>query len=130
MRYGRRCLRVGLIGLGLLTSCSGGATGPNGGVLNVGISSPNGDDGAVLFTITGGPVEAVETAGLSVYSARLDSRTLRVVIAGDLSSGTIARVRIPDRDQASNYSVSINQVARRSTFAQRDPTVYRMSLTQ
>jgi hypothetical protein len=118
------------MGLGLLVSCSGGSTGPTAANLNVGFSSPNGDDGAVLFTIAGGPVESVEAVGHSLYSAQLDANTLRVIVAGDLSSGTIARIRIPDRDQASHYSVSVGQVASRSHYIERDPSPYGMSLRE
>ena len=79
--------------LGVL-SCSGGSTGPASGLLTLELHSPNGDDGAVMFTITGGPVDSIEAEGQSIYSASINSTTLRVVITGDLHSGTLARIRI------------------------------------
>ena len=83
-----------------------------------------------MFTITGGPVDSIESEGYSVYSAAIDAATLRIVITGDLQPGTLARIRIPDRDQASHYGGVIEQVARRSSYQQRDPTGYELSLTQ
>jgi hypothetical protein len=123
MTRARRALMLSV----LLSSCSGG-TGPTSGILNVKLSSLRGDDGAVLFTITGGPVESVEAVSGIVHSAQIDANTLRVVITGNLSAGAIARVRIADLTQASHYSAAVNQVAARSTYLQRDPGQYSITL--
>jgi len=112
---------------GLLFSCSSG-TGPMSGSLNVKLSSLRGDDGAVLFTISGGPVESVEAVSGTVHSVQIDANTLRVVITGNLSAGAIARVRIADVTQASRYSATVNQVAARSSYVPRDPGQYSISL--
>ena len=111
----------------LLFSCSSG-TGPTAGVLNVKLSSLRGDDGAVLFTISGGPVESVEAVSGAVHSAQIDANTLRVVITGNLSAGAVARVRIADVNQASRYSAAVNQVAARSSYVARDPGQYSITL--
>jgi hypothetical protein len=111
----------------LLFSCSSG-TGPTSGTLNARLSSLRGDDGAVLFTITGGPVESVDAVSGIVHSVQIDANTLRVVITGNLSTGAIARVRIADLTQASRYSAAVNQVAARSTYVQRDPGQYSITL--
>jgi hypothetical protein len=111
----------------LLFSCSSG-TGPTSGILNVQLSSLRGDDGAVLFTISGGPVESVEAVSGTVHSAQVDANTLRVVITGNLSAGAMARVRIADMGQASRYSAAVSQVAARSSYVLRDPGQYSISL--
>jgi hypothetical protein len=130
MRLTRSVLGIGVALVALHTGCSGGSTEPTPGTLNVGFSSPNDDDGAVLFTISGGPVESVEGLGPAAYSAKHGSNTIQVIIVGDLNAGTIARIRIPDRGQVSQYSVSVDQVASRGSHLERDPTAYRMSLTE
>ena len=111
----------------LLFSCSSG-TGPTAGVLNVKFSSLRSDDGAVLFTVAGGPVESVEAVSGTVRSAQIDANTLRVVITGNLSAGAIARVRIADMTQAWRYTAAVNQVAARSTYVARDPGPYSITL--
>ena len=111
----------------LLCSCSSG-TGPTSGSLNVKLSSVQGDDGAVLFTISGGPVESVEAVSGAVHSAQIDANTLRVIITGNLSADAIARVRIADMTQASRYSAAVNQVAARSSYVLRDPGHYSITL--
>ena len=117
-----------LILSGLLLSCSSGSTGPSSGKLSVNLTSLHGDEGAVLFTVSGGPVESVEAVNGTVYSAQVDANTLRVVVAGNLSTGSIAHVRIPDVSQASHYTAAVTQVALRSTYALRDPGLYSMTL--
>ena len=124
MTIGSAGARRGLLLSVLLLSCSSGSTGPSSGVLNVKLNSLHGDEGAVLFTIKGGPVESVEAVSGIVHSAQLDANTLRVVVTGDLSSATIARVRIADATQASRYLAVINQVATRPTYVLRDPGLY------
>jgi hypothetical protein len=112
----------------LLFACSSGSTGPTSGILNVKLGSLRGDDGAVLFTITGGPVESVEAVSGALHSAQIDANTLRVVITGNLTSATIARVHIADMTLASRYSAAVNQVAARSTYVPRDTGPYVITL--
>jgi hypothetical protein len=81
-----------------------------------------------MFTLSGGPVDSVEAIGYSVYSARIDPNTLRIIVTGNLVSGTIARIRIADNREASRYSATINQVAARASYAQRNPASYSLSL--
>jgi hypothetical protein len=92
------------------------------------LTTPNSDDGAVLFTLSGGPVDSVEAVGHSVYSARIDANTLRVIVTGTLGPGPVARIRIPDQQQVSGYGAMVNQVAARTTYQQRDPGGYSLTL--
>ena len=100
-----------------------------GETLKLELSSPSGDDGAVLFTITGGPVESVEGAGYAIFSARPDANRMRVIVMGKLSPGIIAQIRIRDRDQASRYSVTVDQVAGLDHL-EREPGGYALHLTE
>jgi hypothetical protein len=93
------------------------------------LATPNTDDGAVLFTISGGPVDSVAAAGHQVYSALLDANTLRVVVMGDVGSGLLATIYIADTRLASGYSATVNQVAARGSYAQRDPASYSLSVS-
>ena len=66
--------------------------------------------------------------GYPLFSARADANTLRLIVTGTIGSGTIARIHVPDTRQASSYAASINQVAVRSSYAQRDPVSYVITL--
>jgi hypothetical protein len=108
-----------------LVGCSHDNLGPTAGALTVTLASPNSDDGAVLFTISGGPVDSLTVpGGERIYTSRLDSKTLRVILIGHLPAGTVARMYLPDVRLASNYSATVNQAAARTSYAQRNPAAY------
>lgn len=94
------------------------------------MASPAQDDGAVLFTLTGGPVDSLEVAnaGYALYSSRPDPNTLRVIVTGGLAAGPIARIYIADESRIPQYSATIEQIAARTTYTQRDPSGYSLKL--
>jgi hypothetical protein len=112
-----------------LAACSHDTSGPTAGTLTVNLASPNSDDGAVLFTVSGGPIDSVASPGHQLYSSRLDSSTLRLIVTGDLGPGTIATMYVADMRLASSYSATVNQVAARESYAQRDAATYLLTLS-
>jgi hypothetical protein len=123
--------RVGsllLAGLFALGACSHDISGSTGGTLTVNLASPNRDDGAVLFTVSGGPIDSVASPGHQIYAARLDSNTLRLIVTGDIVSGTIATIYLADMHLASSYSATVNQVAARGSYVQHDAASYTLTL--
>jgi len=127
MRDSRATLLTCIVSLVLGAGCSN-STGPVAGILNVSLSSPHPDDGAVLLSISGGRVDSVESIGYQIYSARPAPETLKLIITGNLAGGPIARIHISDLRQASRYDVSLDQVAARVTYAQHDPAEHAISL--
>lgn len=113
---------------GLLIGCSGQPSAPVAATLQVSLSTPFNDDGALLFTVTGGRVDSVDAPGYTLYSSRTDPATLQVIVTGNLSPGSVAHVHIPDERVALQYSASISQVAARETYIERDPASYRLEL--
>jgi hypothetical protein len=93
----RPLLTLCLAAIGLSAGCSGAASGPVGATLEVVLASPAQDDGAVLLTLSGGPVDSLAAASPDylLYSSRSDPSTLRVIVTGDLGSGPIARIHTP-----------------------------------
>jgi hypothetical protein len=120
-------LGLGLAGLG---GCSSEAPGPGSATLSLSLSSPAQDDGAVLLTITGGPVDSIEAPGYRIYSTSPEANTYRVIIAGQLVSGPIARVHIPDERRSADYAAIVEQVAARDSYRQRDPAGYGLSFAR
>ena len=112
----------------LLAACSN-STGPTAGILNVTVTSPHQDDGGILLSVYGGPVDSVEAVGYPIHSTHA-ADTVKMIVTGNLTSGVIARVHIPDSRQASRYAVHIKQVAARQTYAQRDPAGYAVVLAR
>lgn len=114
----------------LTSACSSESAAPVGATLEVSFATQATDDGAVLFTVSGGPVDSVEAPGYRLYSAQTSPTSLRVVVAGDLRAGTIARIHIADGRKLSQYSATIDQVAARGSYAQRDPVSYSLVVAE
>jgi hypothetical protein len=117
-----------LAGAAALSGCSVQPAETVSGTLAISLSSPFVDDGALLLTLSGGPVDSVETTGYTLYSSRLDANTLEMIVTGQLTSGTIARVHIADERLAPQYSVKVLQAAAQSSYTQRDPSAYGVTL--
>ena len=117
---------AGFVAAFLLSGCSNN-TGPIAGVLNVNVSSPQPDDGALMLDVYGGPVDSVESVGFPIYSIRT-SDSVKFIVTGALGSGAVARIHIPDSRQASRYAAKVTQVAARTSYAVRDPSGYSITL--
>ena len=97
--------------------------------MNLNLATPNSDDGGVLFTLSGGPVDSVVATSGQVYFAKVDPTSFRVIIAGTLAAGTIARVYVPDIRRVGGYSATVTQAAARGSYLQRDPAGYSLTLS-
>jgi hypothetical protein len=124
-----RSVLLVLLGAFLL-ACSDDTNSPTAGAMNLNLATPNSDDGGLLFTLTGGPVDSVVANRGRVYSAKVDPNTFRVIIAGDLAAGTIARISLPDLRRAGEYSATVTQAAARGSYVQRDPAGYALTLSE
>jgi hypothetical protein len=111
----------------MLVGC-GGSTEPTAGTLEVNLATPHADDGGLLLTIAGGPIDSIESAGNQLYTSKGEADSLRLIIAGQLTAGTIARIHIPDTRQAASYSAAVVQAAARAPYMQRDPASYSITL--
>lgn len=123
-----------LIGLAA-AACAGdygtGPAGPVPGLLAVVFQTPNGDDGGVMFTISGGLIDSVLVAGNTAQGARLGAYSVRVLVARELSPGTVlARFAVPDVSQASLYSATLEQVASRRSFVSRALDGYALTIAK
>jgi hypothetical protein len=111
-----------------LSNCSGPPSETVAATLAVTLSSPFTDDGALLFTISGGPVDSVETTGYTLYSYRPDGNTMEIIVTGQINSGAIARLYIGNERLTPQYSARVMQAAARSSYTQRDPGAYGLTL--
>ena len=119
--------------LPLAIACGdGGPTDPARpvpGVLKVALTTPNSDDGALLFTVSGGRVSTVDAAtGYQIYTAQPDTMTTRILVTGDIAAGEVVRIHVPDTRSAAAYHATIAQAASRTTFAQRALAGYALAV--
>lgn len=124
-----RRLGAALVALVLVAGCGPKEpVGPVAGELVVTLTSPGAADGAVLLRLVG-PVDEVKSErGYLVESAALSDGITRIVVVGTITSGPVARIRIPDISQASQYFGLVEQVADRSTYALLSVAGYAVSV--
>jgi hypothetical protein len=124
MRY----RRVGWFAMGvvLCVACDNGRA--HAGTLAVDLVAAGANDGAIVLTISGGPVTAVHPpAGFQVAS-NANATGTHVMVTGTIAAGTVAFIDVPDISRASAYAVTVDQVADRASFALLDPAPYRATV--
>ena len=128
----RRIRRLGWLALLGIAAC--GSDGPvpsEAGDLTVSYYQGGPQAGAILLTITGGPVEQVTAEhGERVAWSSPSPGVTRVVVTGDLSTGTLLKVRVPDVSRSTEYSVVVDQVADRVTFALINPDPHTLTIAR
>lgn len=134
-----------VVALGLLAlwSCGGGDDGggvfepdppppepdPVPGFLNIRLTTPSADDGALMFSLAGGPMDSLQATGLRLFATGSGS-TLSAVVVGDVAAGTVARFWVPDVADSGQYSASLQQAAARSTYQQKALAGYSLTVAR
>jgi hypothetical protein len=123
--------RLALLALLGVAACGGGSdlSPPLSGPLDLVLDTPADDDGIVLVEITGGAVDSVTALAYRTEPSPDGTSPMRVVVSGQLADGKLARIWVPDRSRASDYSASVVEAAARSTYALREVGDYRITVT-
>jgi hypothetical protein len=116
----RRILSFAMVAaLSLGAACydsTGNGYGGGPGTLVLRLTTPHPDDGAVLFEVTGPPVESVAAANgsLRVFTRHEGVRVVGAVV-GDLANGAVVTLQVPDRAAAAGYSARVLEVSDRQS---------------
>ena len=120
----------------LLPGCGdSGGSGPEPkpvpvpGWIKVRIDSPNADDGGIMFTVSGGPIESVRSSFLDLYVSQGSTTLKQIIVAGNLTDGAVlVELKVPDVLVFEGYSASVGQVAARDSFVQRAASGYSLTV--
>jgi len=115
----------------LVLGCGGSDTpaGPVAGPLRVVVTSPNADDGAVMFQVTGVVDSAVVPAGFTLYQSVPGPNVIRAIVTGNIATGSnLLTLYVADVGKASSYTTQVLQVAARVTYAQRPVGAYTLTV--
>lgn len=99
------------------------APAPVPGWLNLQFITPYANDGAVQLTVVGGAIEEIQLLSQFNGYAAVVAGSARLLATGEIASGTVARIRVPDVNKAAGYQALIGQVAERGNFALRASTL-------
>lgn len=124
----RRSITV--LGLLVLSGACGDSNQNPSGAGDLFVSySGTGEAGAILLTISGGPVESTTAVGTQQVAATSPyPNTTRVVVLGEIGNGDLLKIRVPDVSQVTHYSVRADQVADQTSFALIDPSRHSFSV--
>lgn len=125
----------GLALLALLAVASGcgssdsGPTGPVAGPLRVVLTTPNTDDGAVMFQVTGVVDSVVAPAGLTLFQSVPGPNVIRAIVTGNIATGNnLLTLYVADVSKASSITPLLLQVAAQGTYAQRPIGAYSLQV--
>lgn len=137
--FGRRIALVLGCLLGLtLPACgnAGAISAPEDaepGVLTVTLVTPNGDDRAVLVSVTGpGEIAEVSAALPGEYTvhARKNGPSVRAAVFGSISSGPVLRLSVPDVNRLSSYTATIEEVVDPSSNVRPSKSGYTLTISR
>ncbi len=116
-----------------LTAGCGGDDLPTGpppgpGLLAVVLETPNSNDGALLFRLSGGRMGSLRVNQLTLLTANTGTNERRVILAGNISAGVVLRFWVPERRDLAGYSVVLEQVATRAIYVQQPLDGYALSV--
>ena len=113
----------------LTAACGSDGSGPVAGTLQVTLTSPNTDDGAVMFQVNGEVDSATAPAGLTLYQSLPSATVLRGIVTGPITSGSnILTLHVPDVGKASAYTAQVLQASAGGTYVQRAPGGYTLQV--
>ena len=102
---------------------------PIPGWIRVRLDSPNGDDGGIMFTVSGGQMDSIRSSYPDLYVSSGNTTVKRIIVAGNLTSGTtVAELMVPDVQSAASYSVTVDEVASRVSYVQRQVSGYSLTV--
>jgi hypothetical protein len=94
------------------------------------LTTPNSDDGAIVLTLQGPDLAAIEPASSAYlsYSRATSNQEKRVIVIGNLGAGPLFTVKLGSAHNLSDYSATVEQVANRSDILRNSTTDYKLTI--
>ncbi len=121
-----------LAALSVGAACSDAPTvsATRAGTVILRLTTPHADDGAVLFEVSGPPVDGATAvnASLQLFTRRADASTLIGVVVGVVTEGAVVTLQVPDVGAAARYTARVVEVADRENALRTSLTGYALTV--
>lgn len=130
---GSRWIFAMMVALSVGTACSDDPTvsvaQPGTVVLN--LTTPHPDDGAVLFEVSGPPIDSAiaVNASLRLFTRRVGGSTLLGALVGPIRTGTVVTLYVPDVAANGGHTARLLEVADRQDTLRSSLTGYALTVT-
>lgn len=122
-----------LAAVALGAACSNDPTSgaPRAGTLTLRLSTPRSDDGALLFEVSGPPIDTavVVNGSLQLFTRRADGSTVVGAVVGGLTNVALVTLRVPDVGAAGGYTARVLEVADRQNVLRTSLAGYALTVT-
>lgn len=120
--------------LSLGAGCSDDVTGggnPRAGTLLLRLTTPRADDGALVFEVSGPPIDSAlaANASLRLFTRRVDGVTVVGAVVGAVANGALVTLHVPDVGAAAGYTATVREVANRQDALRATLTGYALTVT-
>jgi hypothetical protein len=114
--------------LSLGAACSNDPTSgaPRPGTLTLRLTTPHADDGAMLFKVSGPPIDSATAVNpsLRLFTRRVDGSTIVGAVVGVVANGAVVTLQVPDVGAAAGYTARVLEVADRQNAVRASLTDY------
>ena len=122
----------------IAAACTGDSTGTGGGgpagrgTLIVRLTTPHADDGAILFELSGPPIDSVVAvnASLQLFTRRANDSTIVGAVIGVVVNGAVVTLQVPDINASARYAARIVEVADRENVLRASLTGYALTVSR
>jgi len=114
-------------------ACSNDATGGDrqAGTLTVRLTTPNADDGAMTFQVSGAAIDSATAVNQSLrLFTRRDGGDVVGVVVGALANGAVITLQVPDVGEAARYRATVLEVADRQDALRASLVGYALTVTR
>ena len=93
------------------------------------LTTPHADDGAVLFEVSGGPIDSAtaDGASLRLFTRRAGETTIIGALVGVVTNGAEVTLHVPDAGAALGYTAEVLEVADRENALRGSLTGYALT---
>jgi hypothetical protein len=97
--------------------------------LTVALSTPNTTDGGMLFTIDGVASSVTSTSATNTLYWRAGTGEVRVLVFGNLASGPLLTLDVPDIGAVEQYSATVVEVTDRNNQIRANVSGYAITFS-